>query len=259
MASSKKESRQNRIMTALDANPSIRVRELAEMLEVSTETVRRDLSELDDAGRINRTYGGAVRGQVSEPHLAERLNLHVEARQAIGRAAARLIEGVDTIFVGGGATTLHFVRVLRGIDRQISVLTPALRVAAELSVNPYIQVMCLPGLYEGKEGLVTGPETLESIERFRAPVAVMGASGVDVAGVSEAMLGPSEVYAAMIRCSEMSYILADQSKFGLRALKIITPWRANIHLVADAAPTGPLGAALRDSEADVTVVTPEPT
>lgn len=240
-------------MAALDGNPSMRVRELAEVLDVSTETVRRDLSELDEAGRINRTYGGAVRGQVSEPHLAERLNLNVEARQAIGQAAARLIEGVDTIFVGGGATTLHFVRILRGIDRQISVLTPALRVAAELSVNPQIEVMCLPGIYEGKEGLVTGTETLRAIEKFCAPVAVMGASAVNAAGIGEAMLRASEVYAAMIRCSERALVLADRSKFDQRALRVIAPWSSRIHLVSDAAPAGHLGEAIRDSGAEVTV------
>lgn len=255
MAISKKKTRQGRIMSALDGNPSMRVRELAEVLDVSTETVRRDLSELDEAGRINRTYGGAVRGQVSEPQLAERLNLHVEARQAIGRAALGMIEGIDAIFVGGGATTLHFVRILRGIDRQISVITPALRLAAELSVNPHIEVMCLPGIYEGKEGLVTGTETLRAIEKYCVPVALMGASAVNSSGIGEAMLRASEVYAALIRCSERAYILADQSKFNQRALRVITPWAPHIHLVSDAEPVGPLGEAIRESGAGVTVAT----
>ena len=240
-------------MSALDRNPALRVRDLAETLEVSAETIRRDLAELDEAGRINRTYGGAVRGQVSEPHLAERLSLHVPARQAIARCAASLIEGAETIYVGGGATVLHFVRGLRSLDRRLSVLTPAYRVAAELSVNPHIQILCLPGLFEGKEGLVTGPETLAAIDRFRAPVAVMGASALDASGVSEAMLGPSEVYAAMIDASDTSLILADRSKFDRRALALITPWSERVHLVSDAAPPAPLAEALTASGAALTV------
>ena len=87
----------------------------------------------------------------------------------------------------------------------------------------------------------------------------MGASGVDADGVSEAMLGPSEVYAAMIRCSEMSYILADQSKFDLRALKVITPWSPNIHLVSDAAPSGPLADAMHENGAGIIVADPDDT
>ena len=57
---SKKINRQNRILNQLEVNPRIRVNEMADDLGVSTETVRRDLVELDNAGRIQRTYGGAV-------------------------------------------------------------------------------------------------------------------------------------------------------------------------------------------------------
>ena len=74
---SKKTNRQNRILNQLEVNPRIRVNEMAEDLGVSTETVRRDLAELDDAGRIQRTYGGAVSIKTFEPALAERSTLHV--------------------------------------------------------------------------------------------------------------------------------------------------------------------------------------
>ena len=69
---SKKKKRQNRILNQLELNPRIRVNEMAEDLGVSTETVRRDLAELDGAGRIQRTYGGAVSIKTFEPALAER-------------------------------------------------------------------------------------------------------------------------------------------------------------------------------------------
>ncbi len=251
MAPTKKGNRQKQILAALDRNPAMRVSELAETLGVSSETIRRDLNHLDEAGRINRTYGGAVRGQVSEPHLAERLGHHVVARQAIARTAMELIGNAETIFVGGGATTLHFARALRSTSRRLTVLTPAHRVAAELSENANIQIMCLPGLFDGKEGLVTGPETLAAIQRFHIPIAFMGASGVDSGGVSEAMLGPSEVYRAMIECSQTVYILADQSKFDCRSLKYITGWTEGIHLVTDASPGADLLSKLKTGGAKI--------
>lgn len=249
MTLSKKDRRREQILAALDRNPSMRVSELAKTLNVSSETIRRDLSHLNDAGRINRTYGGAVRGQVSEPHLAERLGQHIGARQSIARLAMSLIGDAETIFVGGGATTLHFARALRSTTRRLTVLTPAHRVAAELSENVNIQIMCLPGIYDGKEGLVTGSETLAAIRRFYTPVAFMGASGVDANGVSEAMLGPSEVYRAMIECSQVAYILADRSKFDRRSLRYITGWTDGIHLVADVSPEGELLKQLKAGNA----------
>lgn len=231
----------------------MRVSELATTLNVSSETIRRDLTHLDNAGRISRTYGGAVRGHVSEPHLAERLNQFTEPRQAIARAAMTLIGDAETIFIGGGATTLHFARALRSTTRRLTVLTPAFRVAAELSENPQIQIMCLPGIFDGKEGLVTGPETLTAIRRYHAPIAFMGASAIDVGGVSEAMLGPAEVYRAMIESAQTTYILADQSKFDRRSLKYITGWTEDIHLVTDATPDTDLRDAIDAGGAEITL------
>ncbi|WP_324752212.1 DeoR/GlpR family DNA-binding transcription regulator [Roseovarius sp. Pro17] len=253
MALSKKDRRQDQILAALDRNPSMRVSELADALAVSSETIRRDLSHLDEAGRISRTYGGAVRGHVSEPHLAERLGQHIDARQAIARTAMTLIGNAETIFIGGGATTLHFARALRSTERRLTVLTPAFRVAAELSENANIQTMCLPGLFDGKEGMVTGPETLAAIRRYHAPIAFMGASAIDAGGVSEAMLGPSEVYRAMIENAQTAYILADQSKFDRRALRYITEWTSGIHLVTDVSPGADLLAALEAGGAEITL------
>ncbi|MEL6962635.1 MAG: DeoR family transcriptional regulator, partial [Pseudomonadota bacterium] len=106
--SSKKSARHSRILDVLEINPSIRVNALADELDVSTETVRRDLAELDETGRIKRTYGGAVRTTAFEPALAERLKLHVQERERVARHAVTSLADVQSLFIGGGATTLHF-------------------------------------------------------------------------------------------------------------------------------------------------------
>src|SRR6056297_1121169 len=145
---SKKILRHDQILSILEVNPSIRVAEIAEELGVSSETVRRDLTELDESGRIKRTYGGAVRTKSFEPALAERLQLHTRAREQIAQRALESIGDAGSLFIGGGATTMHFARALRGINRQLTVLTPAFSIATELSVNPLIQVLSLPGMVE---------------------------------------------------------------------------------------------------------------
>ncbi len=98
----RKRERQDRILSALNVNPALRVHQLSEDLGVSTETIRRDLTELHDQGRIDRTYGGAVYRQRFEPALAERLLLNVHERQAIARRAVELVGEADAIMVGGG-------------------------------------------------------------------------------------------------------------------------------------------------------------
>ena len=250
---SKKSKRQERIVGFLEANPAIRSSELAELLGVSAETVRRDLAELDASGRIRRTYGGAVRARAFEPGLEERSKLHIEAREAIARCAVEQVEEADSMFISGGATTLHFARALRQIDRPLTVLTPAFSIATELSQNPLIQVMSLPGIVEPKEGLVHGADTVRSIGQLRASMAVVGASGIDETGASEALLHAAQVYAAMIAAADATLILADASKFGNRSLQQVLDWGRDVSLVSETAPPDRLREAIFTAGAKVIV------
>ncbi len=238
-------------MNVLEVNPSIRVNELAGELGVSSETVRRDLTELDETGRIKRTYGGAIRTATFEPALAERLKLHIRAREKIARMAVERVGDAHSLFIGGGATMLHFARALHNIERRLTVLTPAFSIATELSANPLIEVMALPGIVEPKEGLVYGGETLKCISQFRTPLAVVGASGVDSEGVSEALLNVAQVYSAMIKNSDQTMVLADASKFGTRSLQQIIGLQGNLCLVTDKAPDPILHDAIRRSRTEV--------
>ncbi len=250
---SKKSARQARILALMDSNPLLRATDLSSTLSVSSETIRRDLSELEASGRITRTHGGAVRSQGFEPALAERLTLMVPERQRIAREAVQMVSEVGSLFIGGGASTLHFARALRVIDRRMQVITASFSIAQELSANPLLQVMALPGCVEPKEGLVHGPETLAAIRTYRPEMAVIGASGVCVAGVSEALLAAAQVYAAMIGHSAETLILADHSKFGKHALQVITGWQPLRTLVTDAMPDEALCSAIKDAGAKVVV------
>ena len=230
---SKKSQRHEQILDALRLDPAKRVNELALALNVSSETIRRDLAELDAKGSIRRTYGGAVRTSAREPALDERLKLYVPERERIARKTIELIADVDSLFVGGGATTLHFSQALKAQDRHLTVLTASLEVAMELATNPRFAVISLPGAVESKEGMVHGPETLRFISEYNVQAAIIGASAVDARGVTEALPAAADVFSAMIRQAEHTYIVADQSKLGKTSLKRILRWNANATLVTD--------------------------
>ncbi len=251
----KKKRRQDRILEALERDPAMRVNELARQLEVSQETVRRDLNELDASGRIRRTYGGAVRTNSFEPDLSERLKLHIEPRERISRLALNLMGESESLFIGGGATTLHFARALKPIDRRLTVLTASFGIATELSANPLIEVIFLPGRVEPREGLVYGPETLQYIGRYRTPLAIMGASAVDELGVSEALLNSAQVYEEMVRSADHTMVLADSSKMGSRSLRMIFRWNPKTSLLTEREPDADLRAAIEGAGASL-LVTP---
>lgn len=249
---SRKEMRHARILAVLEANPALRVNQLAEELEVSTETIRRDLAELDQIGRLSRTYGGAVStGSRFEPALTERLALHVAERQAIAQRAIDQFGAAETLLLGGGATMLTFARALRDTDQRRTVITPAYPIAVELSSNPLIEVLLLPGIFEPQERIVYGPETIRALERYRAEVVMIGASGLAASGVSEAMLQVGEVYSAMLRAADRAVVLADHSKFGKRALMLLAGWTNRMSLVTDRMPEGELLLTMREAGAQI--------
>ncbi len=244
-----KSDRQARIIAELRASPALRVNELAALLRVSTETVRRDLAELAERGLINRTYGGAMRPVAFEPALVEREALMVAEREAIAAAAVKLVEANDILMIGGGATTLHFARRLAAERNHVTVITHAFSIAMVLATNPLHKVLMLPGQYDGREGLIHGPDTLDALQRFRATTAFLGASGLTAEGPSDASVGPGLIYGAMMRRSANTAVLADRTKFNNPSLSVYGSWSPATTLVSDAAPEGELASALSLSHA----------
>ena len=244
-----KSDRQSRIVAELRTTPSLRVNELAGLLNVSTETVRRDLAELDDRGLINRTYGGAMRPVAFEPALAEREKLMVEERERIAAAAVKLVAPNDILMIGGGATTTIFARRLAAERDHVTVITHAFSVAIALASNPFHKVLMLPGQYDSREGLIHGPDTIDALQKYRANRAFLGASGLTPEGPNDAGVGPGLIYGAMMRRSTETVILADHSKFERPSLTVYGPWSPAVSLVTDTEPAGELAAALKNSGA----------
>jgi DeoR/GlpR family transcriptional regulator of sugar metabolism len=239
-----KSDRQSRIVAELRSAPTLRVNELAALLNVSTETVRRDLAELDERGLINRTYGGAMRPVSFEPALAEREKLMVEERERIAAAAVKLVEPNDILMIGGGATTTIFARRLAVERDHLTVITHAFSIAMALASNPFHKVLMLPGQYDSREGLIHGPDTIEALQRYRAGKAFLGSSGLTAEGPSDAGVGPGLIYGAMMRRSSETVILADHTKFERPSLSVFGPWSEQVLLVSDEEPGGDLRAAM---------------
>lgn len=248
-----KSDRQARIVAELRAFPALRVNELAEKLDVSTETVRRDLTDLSERGLINRTYGGATRPMSLEPAIAEREQMMVAERERIANAAVALVEDNDILMIGGGATTLHFARRLSAERNHLTIITHAFSIAAALAANPLHKVLMLPGQYDGREGLISGPDTIDALQKYRASRAFLGASGLTVEGPSDAGVGPGLIYGAMMRRSAETIVLADHTKFGRPSLAVYGPWSKTVTLVTDRLPEKELEEMLRGQDVEIVV------
>jgi DeoR/GlpR family transcriptional regulator of sugar metabolism len=252
---SRKQTRHERIIALLRANPAVRVAELAREFGVSTETVRRDLDELSRVGAVNRTYGGAARSAVGhEAAVNERLQEHVGERERIARHASALVETGDLVMIDGGSTTIHFARQLAALSCRVTAITNSLGVAAALGRDPSSKVVLCPGDYHPSEGIVTGPETIAFLERFFVDKAFIGASGLTRAGPSEVHSSAAWVKRRMLRQAKRSYLLLDSSKFNVLRHELVCPLKEIGELITDRRPGGALRTALAKAEVEVEVV-----
>lgn len=248
-----KRARHERIVRELMASSTLRVSELAAELGVSTETIRRDLLELDEKGLINRTYGGAVRPLGTEPSVSERHLLMVAEREALAAATVKFLKPNEVVAIGAGATTTHVARRMAAECRDITVITHSFSVATVLAANPTISVIMCPGRYNGREGMMTGSETIDFLQSYNANWAILGASGITAEGMSEAEPGAASVYKAMMQRAVETLVVADHTKFSQQALAIWGRWHDIKRLITDEPPPAPIARAMERARTELVI------
>lgn len=214
---SKGDRRRDRILALLTSEPqeNISVTDLSETFNVSVATIRRDLSHLQDQRLITRTYGGAAlqHHPRAELTMVERVSTHVEAKRAIGQAAAALVEDGDLLILDSGSTTEQLAIALG--DRPVSVITNGLRIVHQLVHCERIRVTVLGGSLRGFNETIYGADAEEMLRRVCATIAFIGTDAVDpVRGVTSRTYEQARLKSTMIQQADQVYFLADSSKLG---------------------------------------------
>lgn len=242
----KPKDRQDGIAGAIARQGQMTVEDLAAGFGVSAETIRRDLAQLAEEGRVQKVHGGARRLRLlGEASFAERLTENAPAKQAIGAKLLREIEPGDTIFIDTGSTTLTAAEALAGLDR-LTVITNSVRVAQVMAASPAGHaVYLLGGRYSEANGQSVGPLVLDQIAAFQADHAVLTVTALDPeAGLSDADFDESCVARAMIAHARQVIVLADRSKIGRQAAFRVARWDQVDLVLSDSEPDARLAAAL---------------
>ena len=208
-------TRHQTILEALRQHSPVLVGELADALDCSDMTVRRDLESLERIGALQRVHGGATSVFLSAeetPYGIRALEL-TEAKAAIGAAAAGLLADGETVILDGGTTAMEVARALRG--RHLTVMPLALRPVFELHESPGIKLLLPGGEVRPGELSLTGILAEPSFSRLRFDTYVMGPCGLDAkAGITTHFLGETAIKSAAARCSQRVIAVADSSKLG---------------------------------------------
>lgn len=211
------DQRHEKILKQLDAKHAVKVTALAKELGISESTVRRDINELHEKGKLKRVFGGAVSmtgGRTSgETNVAERSQINVAGKERIARYAASLIEDNDFVYIDAGTTTAKMVDYLE--NRKATYVTNGL-VHGKRLLERGFRAYIIGGQLRPSTEASLGVMAVEAIKQYNFTKCFMGANGVDLRkGFSTPDINEAAMKSTAIKQSYQSYILADFTKFGL--------------------------------------------
>ncbi len=205
--------RQTEILEIARQEGRVVVEDLAQRFEVTLQTIRRDLTELSEAGHLDRVHGGAVaRTGVSNIGYEARRRMNEAAKTAIARACAAAIPDNSSMILNLGTTTEAVARELVN-HRNITVVTNNMNVANILVANPGCEIMVAGGALRRSDGGLVGELTTQFIEQFKVDYAIIGTSALDRDGdLLDFDLAEVRVSRAIIRQARQSFLVTDHTK-----------------------------------------------
>lgn len=209
--------RQDMIVSLVNENGSVLVKELSERFEVTEDSIRKDLTLLQKKGLLKKTYGGAVklRVNVHDYYVSQRKGKNLEEKQRIARKAFELIEDGDVIFLDISTSNLELAKLLIEHERPVMVVTNMIDIMLAFTGGAKIKLIFLGGTFsDGKDGFV-GALTNQEIRQFRFDKAFMGVVGVDLGADTVATYSAEDAVTkkAILECSNKSYMMLETRKF----------------------------------------------
>ena len=193
---------------------TVSLEELAKQFDVSINTIRRDVNELLERGRIRKVYGGVSAKENIKPLPVNiRASKNRDAKHEIGRMAAELVRDGDTIFLDSGSTVVEMIPHLAKKER-ITIVTHSLTTMYEASKHPSLQVIALGGLYNHSTSSFVGLSTMQTLSDIYASAVFVAATGVSLShGLTNTTFFEAEIKRHAVNRSSKVILMADHSKF----------------------------------------------
>lgn len=209
------QERYNLILSIINERTTVTVAELAEALDTSESTIRRDLTALDELGKIKKFFGGATKVRHNEGFyeaaVSTKETLMSEEKTMIARYSATLINDNDFVYIDAGTTTS---RLIDFIDNdKATYVTNGITHARKLiqkGLNAYI----IGGKIKPLTEAIIGAEGISNLRNFNFSKAFMGTNGIDMeAGFTTPDIEEAMIKEAALKHSYTAFVLADRTKF----------------------------------------------
>ena len=208
------EERKGKLVDYIGLHRRVTVPELCREFAVSSATIRNDLRELDEAGLITRTHGGAIKKTRTghEPVIESRVSRNLSAKAAVAAAALSCIRDGDTIVLDAGTTTAELARLL-GSRKNITVVTNDLAIASILEPVESVEILLTGGLLRKGFHCTVDHGMNAFLSTLSVDKALMGANSFSLArGASTPDMAQAEMKRKMIAMATQVILLCDHTK-----------------------------------------------
>ena len=209
------QERYQSILSTVNERGAVTVSELAELLGISESTVRRDLTALDELGKLKKVFGGAtsiIKPEGSfEDNVSMREGIMAEEKTEIARYSAKLINNSDFVFIDSGTTTSRLIDFIE--NTHATYVTNGIVHARKL-VQRGLNAYLIGGKVKAATEAVVGAEGIANLKSFNFSKAFMGTNGIDIqAGFTTPEIEEAMMKEAAVNRSYMAFVLADHTKF----------------------------------------------
>jgi DeoR family transcriptional regulator, fructose operon transcriptional repressor len=228
--------RHQQILERARLDGRVDVSTLARDLDVTPETIRRDLTALERHGLVRRVHGGAIPVERLgfERDLADRQGLLATEKERIAKTALDEVPDGGSILLDAGSTTVRLAELLPP-DRELTVVTHALPVATVLAANPGLTLHLVGGTVRGRTLAAVGSWALRELAEIHADVVFLGTNGLSVEhGLTTPDLAEAAVKRALIAAARRVVVLADHTKVGRADFAQVAPMSAVDTVITDA-------------------------
>ena len=240
-----KNERDKEILRQLLRDGEVTVEHLAERFETSTATIRRELSNLEGAGLLRRTHGGAIQVEpmLYEPFgrlssFAAQGQRHAAEKRRIGLAAAEMINDGEMVALSAGTTTTQVGRSIHHRTR-VTIVTNAVNIAMELSHRVDLKIIMTGGSLEKNCFALTGPSGIAAVNGMFYDQAFISVDGIHPEhGLTSDSLELGALNRTIIQQSRKIVVVADHSKFGKVGKTLIAPVEKADLIITDKATQG---------------------
>ncbi|MDR2758000.1 MAG: DeoR/GlpR family DNA-binding transcription regulator [Spirochaetaceae bacterium] len=216
------EKRSAQILKTISENQRIEVSRLAELLEVSPVTIRKDLDFLEERGLIKREHGFAILG--SPDDIGNRLAVNYEIKRRIAQLAATLIKAGETVMIESGSCCTLLAEELAVGKKNITIITNSAFIANYIRKYSGIRLLLLGGDYQSISQVTVGPITRINLEEFFVDKLFIGADGfTQRTGFTGNDYSRAETVRDMARQSNNTFILTESRKFDQQGTVSLLP------------------------------------